>query len=34
MKKLYLHFKWIKNAEYIPADGLIELTTNFLKQNS
>lgn len=34
MKKLYLYFKWIKNAEYIPADGLIELTTNFLKQNS
>ncbi|MBO6605879.1 BLUF domain-containing protein [Psychroserpens sp.] len=34
LKKLYLYFKWIKNAEYIPADGLIELTTNFLKQNS
>lgn len=33
MKKLYLYLSWIKNAEYIPADELIELTTNFLKHN-
>jgi hypothetical protein len=33
MKKLYLYFNWIKNADYVPADELIQLTTNFLKQN-
>ena len=32
-KKLYLYFNWIKNADYMPADGLIELTKNFLKQS-
>jgi len=31
LKKLYLYFSWIKNAEYIPANELINLTTNFLK---
>ncbi|RNC84094.1 MAG: BLUF domain-containing protein [Winogradskyella sp.] len=33
MKKLYLYFNWIKNAEYLPANEIIQLTTNFLKQN-
>ena len=33
MKKLYLYFNWMKNADYMPADELIELTTNFLKNN-
>ncbi len=34
MKKLYLYFNWIKNADYLPAKKLIHLTTNFLKHNS
>lgn len=34
MKKLYLYFNWIKNANYLPADKLIHLTTNFLKHNT
>ncbi|SHG61816.1 BLUF domain-containing protein [Winogradskyella jejuensis] len=33
MKKLYLYFNWIKNADYLPADELIKLTTNFLNNN-
>ncbi|ARV10203.1 hypothetical protein BTO05_11350 [Winogradskyella sp. PC-19] len=33
MKKLYLYFSWIKKAEYLPANELIELTTNFLNKN-
>lgn len=33
MKKLYLYFNWMKNADYLPADELIELTKNFLKNN-
>ncbi len=33
MKKLYLYFNWIKNANYLPADELVQLTTNFLKFN-
>ncbi len=33
MKKLYLYFKWIKNANYLPAEELIHLTTNFLRHN-
>ena len=33
MKRLYLYFNWIKNANYLPADKLIHLTTNFLKFN-
>lgn len=33
MKKLYLYFNWIKYANYLPADELIQLTTNFLKHN-
>lgn len=33
MKRLYLYFNWIKNANYLPADKLIHLTTNFLKHN-
>ncbi|MCA0132432.1 BLUF domain-containing protein [Winogradskyella alexanderae] len=33
LKKLYLYFNWIKEAEYLPADGIIKLTTNFLKQS-
>ncbi|WP_299111161.1 BLUF domain-containing protein [uncultured Winogradskyella sp.] len=33
MKKLYLYFNWINNANYLPADKLIRLTTNFLKHN-
>jgi len=33
MKKLYLYFNWIKNAEYLPAAEIIQLTTNFLKFN-
>ena len=33
MKKLYLYFNWIKNANYLPADEIIQLTTNFLKFN-
>ena len=31
LKKLYLYFNWIKEAEYIPAIEIINLTTNFLK---
>jgi len=34
MKKLYLYFNWIKNADYLPAEELIQLTTNFLKHSS
>ena len=34
MKKLYLYFNWIKNANYLPAEELIQLTTNFLKHSS
>ena len=34
MKKLYLYFNWIKNANYLPAEKLILLTTNFLKHNT
>ncbi|WP_299361289.1 BLUF domain-containing protein [Winogradskyella sp.] len=34
MKKLYLYFNWIKNANYLPAEKLIHLTTNFLKHNT
>ena len=34
MKRLYLYFNWIKNANYLPAEKLIHLTTNFLKHNS
>ena len=33
MKKLYLYFNWIKNANYLPADGIVQLSTNFLKFN-
>ncbi|WP_299129308.1 BLUF domain-containing protein [uncultured Winogradskyella sp.] len=33
MNKLYLYFNWIKQAEYLPANSLIQLTTNFLNQN-
>lgn len=33
MKKLYLYFNWIKNANYLPAEETIQLTTNFLKFN-
>ena len=33
LKKLYLYFNWIKKAEYLPANGIIKLTTNFLKHN-
>ncbi|GGI56735.1 BLUF domain-containing protein [Winogradskyella haliclonae] len=33
MKKLYLYFNWIKNADYLPADEIIKLTTNFLNNN-
>jgi len=34
MKKLYLYFNWIKIANYLPAEELIQLTTNFLKHSS
>lgn len=33
LKKLHLYFNWIKNANYLPAEELIHLTTNFLKHN-
>ena len=33
-KKLLLYFKWIENANYLPAENLIQLTKNFLKQNT
>lgn len=33
VKKLMTYFSWIKNADYLEADELISLTTNFLKYN-
>ena len=33
IKKLMTYFSWIKNADYLEADELILLTTNFLKYN-
>lgn len=34
LNKLATYFEWIKNANYLPADQLIQLTSIFLKQNS
>ena len=33
LKKLYLYFNWITNANYLPADEIMSLTKNFLKNN-
>ncbi len=32
--KLNTYFSWIKNAEYLPADQLIQLTRKFIKESS
>jgi len=34
LNKLATYFEWIKNANYLPADQLIQLTSIFLKQNT
>tara|TARA_R110002051_G_scaffold53405_3_gene100747 strand:+ start:1851 stop:2348 length:498 start_codon:yes stop_codon:yes gene_type:complete len=34
LKKLYLYFNWIKEANYLPANEIIHLTKNFLKYNT
>ena len=34
LKKLYLYFNWINEANYLPADKIVQLTTNFLKNST
>jgi len=33
LKRLYLYFNWIENANYLPAEEIMKLITNFLKNN-